>query len=561
MGAKNQKWLKHRPTFRPTAPPHLGKTRSYHRGLASAWLFLAVLVFGLTLAIRIRLLGIPLERDEGEYAYAGQLMLQGIPPYKLAYNMKFPGVYAAYAGIMSIFGQTIWGIHLGLLVINIATVALIFLLGRRLLNFTCGITAAASYAVLSLSPSVLGLAGHATNFVVLPMVAGLLLLLPDQSNRRPFLHLFASGLLFGLSVMMKQPGIFFALFGAIYLTVKSVRGQLGLKQLVLQIVTFGLGVVLPFGITCLWLLFAGVFSQFWFWTVDYAFQYASGTPLSKGAHDFFDIAKDVITASWLLCGLAVFGLFAGTRFKKARPATGLILGLLFFSGCALCPGLHFRPHYFILLLPAVALLIGLAIDQLCELAAPRRIIGAQVLPLCLLAAGLGLPLLQKGQIFFRASPVEVCRIIYGANPFPESVRIAQYLREHTDPRDTIAVVGSEPQIYFYSHRHSATGYIYTYGLVERQPYARRMQQEMIAEISQAAPKYIAFVAIEASWLKSSGSENTILSWFNDYARQNYTLTGLVNLVSPTQTDYYFDQVPNSPPPGSAKWIVIYQRNS
>ena len=74
-----------------------------------AWWALATIVFTLVVAIRIRLLGIPLERDEGEYAYAGQLILQGIPPYKLAYNMKFPGTYAAYALIMSIFGQTISG--------------------------------------------------------------------------------------------------------------------------------------------------------------------------------------------------------------------------------------------------------------------------------------------------------------------------------------------------------------------------------------------------------------------------------------------------------------------
>ncbi len=39
-------------------------------------------------------------------------MLQGIAPYKLAYNMKFPGTYAAYAAMMSIFGQTIIGINL-----------------------------------------------------------------------------------------------------------------------------------------------------------------------------------------------------------------------------------------------------------------------------------------------------------------------------------------------------------------------------------------------------------------------------------------------------------------
>ncbi len=120
------------------------KIESDNRFLRIAWWVLAAIVLGLTTAIRIRLLGIPLERDEGEYAYAGQLMLQGIAPYKLAYNMKFPGTYAAYAVIMSIFGQTITGIHLGLLFANAATVALVFLLGRRLLNLTAGIAAAAN---------------------------------------------------------------------------------------------------------------------------------------------------------------------------------------------------------------------------------------------------------------------------------------------------------------------------------------------------------------------------------------------------------------------------------
>src|SRR6476620_12781665 len=99
-----------------------------------AWWTLAIIVFGLVLAIRIRLLGIPLERDEGEYAYAGQLMLQGIPPYRLAYNMKFPGVYAAYALIMWIFGESSVGIHLGLLIVNIASIAIVFLVARRLIG-------------------------------------------------------------------------------------------------------------------------------------------------------------------------------------------------------------------------------------------------------------------------------------------------------------------------------------------------------------------------------------------------------------------------------------------
>lgn len=144
------------------------KNRDQERALPIAWWLVAAGVFGLVIAIRIRLLGVPLERDEGEYAYAGQLILQGVPPYTLAYNMKFPGTYAAYAAIMSIFGQTITGIHLGLLLVNAATIILVFLLGRQLVNSVVGLTAGMSYAVLSVSPSVLGFAGHATHFCVAP---------------------------------------------------------------------------------------------------------------------------------------------------------------------------------------------------------------------------------------------------------------------------------------------------------------------------------------------------------------------------------------------------------
>ncbi len=538
------------------------KIQSPNKILPRAWWLLAVLVFGLTLAIRIRLLGIPLERDEGEYAYAGQLMLQGIAPYKLAYNMKFPGTYAAYAAIMSVFGQTIVGIHLGLLLVNAATIVLIFFLGRRLLNSAAGMAAAASYAVLSLSPSVLGLAGHATHFVMLPAVGGSLLLLHRKQSERPaFGRLFASGLLFGLALLMKQPAVFFVLFGAVYLFSKDVRDRLGLKAILLRSLTFGAGAILPFAITCLVLWEAGVFSQFWFWTVDYAFQYGSETSLAKGAEYLRGIGMGVLEAGWALWALAGFGLVAGLCSKATRASTGWMLGLLACSACALSQGLYFRQHYFVLILPAISLLTGVGINKLSDLAAQYTTGIARFIPLLLFGAALGLPLFQQRKIFFEASPAEVCRIIYKANPFPESIRIAEYLRERTSPADTIAVLGSEPEIYFYSHRHSATGYIYTYPLVEKQAYALRMQREMIHEIEQARPKYIIFVAVDGSWLRMPGSEELIFSWLNEYAEQNYSLAGLVNLVSPERTDYYLEEAPESLPPRLKYAVMIYQRKS
>ena len=168
--------------------------------------FLLAVVIGLIVFIRTRLLAIPLERDEGEYAYAGQLMLEGIPPYQLAYNMKFPGIYAAYALIMAMFGQTSMGIHLGLLIVNIATMVVVFLIAKRLIDSTAGIAAAASYAVLSVSSAVLGLAAHASHFAMLPALLGALVLLKPVLTKK---MVFVSGTLFGVALLMKQPAIFF----------------------------------------------------------------------------------------------------------------------------------------------------------------------------------------------------------------------------------------------------------------------------------------------------------------------------------------------------------------
>src|SRR6185312_9522727 len=99
------------------------------------WVWAAVaLVILIVGVIRLRLLAIPLERDEGEYAYIGQLLLQGVPPFKLAYTMKLPGTAVAYALIMALFGQTPSGIHFGLLLINAATIVMVWLLGRKLLG-------------------------------------------------------------------------------------------------------------------------------------------------------------------------------------------------------------------------------------------------------------------------------------------------------------------------------------------------------------------------------------------------------------------------------------------
>jgi hypothetical protein len=180
-------------------------------------------------------------------------------------------------------------------------------------------------------------------------------------------------------------------------------------------------------------------------------------------------------------------------------------------------------------------------------------------PLLVSCVALSQPILAERKFYFEVSADEASRIAYGSNPFPESVKIAEYLRDHSSVSDTIAILGSEPQIYFYSRRHSATGYIYTYALMEAQSYARRMQEEMIREIENARPRYLISVSIGRSWNRHSDSEPLIFSWANEYLSQHYKVVGFVNILSADRTDYYFGEVPAVPELGG--YILIYERAS
>ena len=497
-------------------------------------------------SIRIHLLHIPLERDEGEYAFAGQLMLQGIPPYQLAANMKLPGAYDAYAVIMAIFGQSTAAIHVGLLLVNAAAIVLIYFLARRLFTVSAGVAASASYAVLSLGSSVLGTQAHATHFVVLAALAATLLLLRYIESPRSSLLLW-SAFLFGLAFLMKQQAILFTVFGAAVCGVHFFRRS-ALRTLAL----YGTAAALPFALTCLILWRAGVFPRFWFWTFTYARQYALENSLSDGLVAFTDNFPPILDqnpAIWILAAAGLILLWWKPYNRKSAP---FLTAFLVFSFLAVCPGLFFREHYFIQLLPAVALLTGVAVSS-------ARTIFSSRTPCWLFAALIVFSLFQQRDFLFRMTPLEACREMYGRNPFPEAIQVADYIRAHSSATARIAVLGSEPEIYFYSTRHSATSYIYTYGLMEPQPYALTMQNEMIREIEASAPEFVVQVVADESWLREPESPTRIFDWWSSYGPAHYRLVGIADIVSEDRTEYRWDVAAGAYQPQSDHYLAVYRR--
>jgi hypothetical protein len=521
-----------------------------------------LIVLGIVAAIRIRLLDFPLERDEGEFAYGGQLLLQGASPYDGAYTLglKLPGTTAAYALIMAIFGQTTLAIHTGLVLVNLADALLLFVIARRIYGDAAGIVAAGTFALLSIIPATDGLAAHATHFVVLFALAGIALLQP-LDERTSGKKIFGAGLLLGLAFLMKQTGALFCLFGAAWILWWEISsGQRRWPRLLKRMAWLAAGGTLPFLLTCLAIAAAGDSGLFWFWSFRYAAVYGS-------------IINPHLGLAWMLASLRMQfesapGLWLATLAgvpllccnRSLRHWRFFIVSLAVLSYLAVCPGWYFRGHYFIQLFPAAGLLAGAAFHGISGWWDRARVSSLPAPAVVFAAAGAAV-LVQWSGVFFQLPPAQACRAVYGLNPFPEAVEISRYLETHTAPGAKIAVLGSEPEIFFYTHRRSATGHILTYPLVEPQPYAAAMRDQMIREIEQAQPEYVVYVNITYSWVHTTAPmDYSILQWFNQYRHNRYELTGLVNLFPDRPSEYQWGAVYQVITESvDAPWIAIFKR--
>jgi len=515
-------------------------------------LIIIVLFAGL---VRYRLIDVPLERDEGEYAYTGQLILEGIPPYEGVYSMKLPGIYAAYALLLAVFGQTHQGIHLGLLLINSVTILMVFLLARHLFNSLAGIVSAASFAVLSVSQCVQGVFANAEHFVILFSTAGLLLLLKgcEQNSRW---KLFVSGILLALGFTMKQHGVMFcgmAIF--IVLFNELLKKPVFWRKLTLDLSVLSIGMMSVLVILVLILALTGVFDSFWFWTFDYAKAYLAQIPFVTGIQVFRITFLFIILSAPFIWVTVCFGFFS-MPFQILHPPRKLFIYLYcLFSFLSICPGLYFRPHYFVLILPCASLLAGTFSWRLwTEIKGDfPRIAFILFFSICV-----GHAVIQQYRYLFKMTPFEVCRSTYRCNPFHESPAIATYLQEHTEPQDTIAILGSEPQIFFYSKRRSASGQIYMYPLMEPHDFALQMQKDFIRDIEEKTPKYIIDVQVQASWAQNVLSNTHIIEWKEIFLRSNYTLSGMVEIYEDKSIYHWDEEIPN---PSSKNHVLIYKRNN
>ena len=214
---------------------------------------------------------------------------------------------------------------------------------------------------------------------------------------------------------------------------------------------------------------------------------------------------------------------------------------------AVTPGLYFRLHYFVLVLPAMALLAGGFAASL-----PRA--GW----LWAMALAIALAVGQQSGFLFALTPLQIDRAAYGSNPFPEAIPLAEYIRAHTQAGERIAGAGLGAGYLFYAHRRSVTPYVYVYSMMEPQPYAAKMQADFMREVEAARPEYLVAVNAGASWLAWPNSHKEVLRWLGRYTGQYYRTVAVADIAH-SGTTYKWDEEAASYRPRSANSVMVMRR--
>ncbi len=524
---------------------------------------LLVCLLLLIVIIRSKFSGIPFERDEGIYSYFGKLLLEGKVPYIDFYEQKFPGIFYFYAVIVYFFGDTVQGMHQGFLIINLITVVFLFFASKRLFSPFAGLITAITFAIVSLTPNLSGFTVQAEHGVAFFISIGIFFYSFTLKNSR-LIYLFLMGLAMGFAFMTKTSGMFLALWGGIAVVCDSFFGGADnrIKQLFIRGAVYSAGVFTVIGGFFLLMAIMGSFDDMFFFAYEVPKRYVNKIPWEQGK-TYLDYTLKAITKEYKLFWVHAF-LGLAVVFIKSIPVRIKIMAvtLLFFSCATVFPGYYFYGHYWIQIIPGLAIIAGLTfhifgilLARFTSIKSPRPFyiyIGIFVI-----ASLFHINRLKS--YYFHPNYEKVMRNVYGSNPFPEAMEIGNYINNHSKPDDQIVLLGSEPQIYFYTKKKCPSRHAYFAAVVDNTPESPVWQKEFIRDVEKARPEFVVFFNHPISLFVQQGADQTIFSWFNEYVSKGYKLIGIVEMADGQQSVYTWNEALVNFSPRTQNLIYIYQK--
>lgn len=417
----------------------------------------------LAVCIRAPFFRWPLIPDEGVYAYTARWWSRGYTLYSRDLWMDRPqAIFWAYrAGMWLLGGGTpalrFWGALWAA-----ATAPLLYLIGRRFFSERAALLGALVYALYSAAAQLEGFTANAEHFMVLPSTAALYLLL----RRRPGW----AGLLVGVAVLLKPSAVSAGLLAVVWLWRERApwRHYAALA---------GGALLAPLAS-----LLQGLYTVGW---ADYSFAVLGSRLYIDRLWPLGMALGQLLLVSPALAPLTAAGLLGQRLAPRAGVRLIALWVLTALPGMALGGGWY--RHYFIQVIPPLALLAGASLDALR--AARLRAAGPAATGLGRrhgLALGLLATLLLTTGQYWLVSPQRGAERIFQKPLVTHGEQVAAYLQAHTAPDDLVYVAYEGAQICHLSGRRSASPYLFELHV----SHLPGVYDELLAMLGAREPRYV-----------------------------------------------------------------------
>lgn len=481
-------------------------------------LWLLAVVILVTALVRLPLINIPFERDEGEYAYIAWRMNHGEVPYRDWVDQKPPAIFWVYWAAFALPLAPVTAIHLVALLWSAASACALFYLARRFLDAPPAALGAVLLAILLADPMINGASANTELFMLLPLILSQIVFLRAVGTaRRKGLWAGLCGILIGTAIAFKQvAAVNWVLLVALY-PIFTIKPERTIRATLTFAGASALGIAVVWLIIAAWFFVHRGFDDFLYQVLTHNLQYVKSLSLAERWWNFTHYLGRLRAAQLVAWGMAALSL-AAPRILGGWKWLAFVFGWLVTSFVGVSASGQFFPHYFQQLVPALCLAAAIGAEWLIQ-ARPLAQRSRRIPRVALTALLLLFPAQALYPYLVRNSLATTLHQIYPLSYFEVAPALGERLTQLTRPDDKVYVFGAEPEVLFYARRVSATRYIFLFPLYGPYSDALENQKRVAAEISKARPA-VTFYAPQGDFFKP-GTEPYLAQWTQDYIRDHY----------------------------------------
>jgi hypothetical protein len=471
----------------------------------------------------------PFGRDQGIYAYAGKMLLEGKMNYLHVFDLKPPGIHFLFAFAELVFGEKMLNLRIFDILWQAFTAYMVFLIAFKFtLKKNFSVAASFIYLILYFRQDYWH-TFQADGMLNLPFAVSILLLL-SSNEYHSFLKIFFAGVLFSVALIFKYTIIsFFPLVLICFLSASGELRSLRFKNTAV----YSAGVITVLSAAAILYYFTGALGEF----INIQFVQ---TPL------YTKIAYDTESTSYItsqivklfvysvytpLIWLSLIAMLASVVKKKLNFRNAVLFSWVLSSLFSLIIQWKFYYYHFLVVLAPLAVCCVYSVSEFLKKAGESRkktVLAFVSILFIVYSVYSMIPYVQNySNLAGIAFGEKTLNEVYIKNGFTsdsvfmisKTFNAIENVEKMTDPGDNIFVWGFDPLVYYISGRKCVSRFIYNFPLLWKGENSA-MRKEFITAIENDNPKLILVAQNDPLFFISGYNEDSkqLLERFPEFKR-------------------------------------------